>query len=220
MRGLVRRYEGADSLPSIGLGRPSDGGMWGWWFCEACNNRTGAWDERYLNFWRQVLGRVHSETPVVDGLAFRGQCDAGAIGRAIWAWAFALDGNLRDQHPAVAEAVRLGTAVTPPEDVFLRFAVTTSLKMWTTSQEDVIEINLDLRDGTSALSATPRLVVAAPPFYATLVDHASEHHVPWFDLGPLLTYPVGEQHEIFFTLPLIGEIDRGSHRPVMLSDLS
>lgn len=50
MRGLVRRYEDADSLPSVGLGRPADGGMWGWWFYEECNNRTGAFVEAMVEY--------------------------------------------------------------------------------------------------------------------------------------------------------------------------
>src|SRR5689334_21420081 len=53
------RVLGPDGVWRYGRGRERDGGMWGRWFCEPCNNRTGRFDEEYVRWSRDLFGLMH-----------------------------------------------------------------------------------------------------------------------------------------------------------------
>jgi len=125
--------------------------------------------------------------------------DPGALVRELWAWSFAIDTHLRAEHPDVAEAVRLGTAVTPPEEHRLLLAATSDLRIWVAGQRGgaVVRTRTQAQGwhiGTSGLVLPgpellpiPRVAVAAPPFVALLADGRDVSRLPYFDTGDWLT---------------------------------
>jgi hypothetical protein len=112
------------------------GGGWGEWLCEPCNNKTGEWAEEYGEWSRNIVLRLH------DGGVQHGRdlpmhlqnVAPGAVVRAMWAWMFALDPNLRLNEPDLATAVLSGDPVGPPSDKKLLIGATTSLGIWVSGQ--------------------------------------------------------------------------------------
>lgn len=58
----------------------------------------------------------------------------GAVVRAMWAWMFALDPNLRLNELDLAAAILSGDPVEPPSDKKLLIGATTSLGIWVSGQ--------------------------------------------------------------------------------------
>lgn len=101
-------------VPTLERGRPSDGGAWGYWFCDPRNKATGVWDEEFLRWQHTVLRAVHGAAELRQTLLGElTEADPGAFVRCLWAWMFALDPLLLTTHSDLAIAVRVGSAITP-----------------------------------------------------------------------------------------------------------
>lgn len=224
---------GEDGLPTLGLGRPRDGGIWGRWFCERCNGLTGVWDEEYL-VWQSLIGRqlhAHTHPDHVKALVGTMTADPGAFVRCLWAWAFALDETLLDTIPEVAASVGDGTPVPPPAERRLLIAATPDLGIWVVSQREVVAIASDLvgdgwhRQTTGLWAPGPEIipalpvVVSAPPFIVVLADADQPTPFPHFDAGEWLTEPAGQRREIAFRLPMVRVSDGALPRPITHHDI-
>jgi len=194
MRALVEEVH--DEGSRVRLGRESDGGIWGYWFCEPCNNATGRWDETYLRWQVAMLDVVHDPAKIGLSRGWIGgdvsSLDPGGFVRAVWAWAFARNEELRGMIPDVADAVRSGAAVNPPDSVHVMLALTTSTRIFVSRQVEATYLQFGLSDGTATAEPTPWTVVGAPPFNMAVVPHDHvdllRFHV---DTGPLLQIPAG-----------------------------
>ena len=112
---------------------------------------------------------------------------------------FAIDPLLRAEHPDVAEAVQLGTAVAPPEEHRMLLAATSDLRIWVAGQRGGAVLRTRTRAkqwhiGASGLVLPgpeflpiPRVAVAAPPFVALLAEGRDAPRLPYFDTGDWLT---------------------------------
>lgn len=190
-----------DGRSSIGLGTPKDGGVWGWWFCQDCNSRTRIWDEEFMRWSIPLVLEMNRGRPRVGSTVFFAgdAADPGALVRELWAWSFAIDPLLRAEHPGVAEAVRLGTAVAPPEEHRMLLAATSDLRIWVAGQRGGAVVRTRTRAqgwhvGASGLVLPgpeflpiPRVAVAAPPFVALLAEGPDASRLPYFDTGNWLT---------------------------------
>lgn len=225
MRALVEEIH--DEGSRIRLGRASDGGMWGYWFCEPCNNATGRWDETYLRWQIAMVSAVHDPAKVGLSRGWIGgdvsSLDPGGFVRAVWAWAFARNEELRDMIPDVADAVRAGTAVNPPQSVHVMLALTTSTRMFISRQIEATFLQIELSDGSATAEPTPWTVVGAPPFNMALVPHEHVDLLPLHtDIGPLLQIParatVAKEVEVQFRV-LDLEFLEGIAEPLRYSSL-
>ncbi len=106
---------GDDGIPRYGLSNHEEqGGMWGRWYCEPCNNRTGLGDEEYLRWCPDLLAALHDPANSGNTISFVSTLlDPGAFVRSLWAWGFALADNLRAACPDVAASVLAGDPVAP-----------------------------------------------------------------------------------------------------------
>lgn len=131
----------------LDLGRPTAGGVWGYWFCENCNNRTGTWDQEYLRWQVPLLQKLHFSNEPRNGplVGEFTNADPGAFIRCLWAWMFALDRQLLHREPEVAKAVRTGGPCNPPTAVRLLIAISMSLRMWMAGQDGVAVAKLGNR---------------------------------------------------------------------------
>lgn len=206
--------------------------MWGRWFCATCNGKTGEWDEEFLRWQRGALSELAKFSGLGESFLVRfGDADPGAFVRCLWAWAFALDATLIDRLPEVAAAVREGHAVAAPEGSRLLIAGTHSLRIWVTSQREVMECSISLagddwhqRESSLWLPGprvTPALpvVVAAPPFLAVLVDAGERADFPHFDTGSWLIEPARQRRETMFRLPMVEVAHSEQPRPITHRDI-
>jgi hypothetical protein len=210
-------------------GRPSDGGMWGYWFCSRCNQATGRWDQVYLRWQRTIFKLFPADLPAV-GEIFGIQvnaADPGGFVRCLWAWMFALDRDFADDYPSLAVAVRDGQFATPPPaDLALLIALSGDLNMWLTSQRRVAGVDVGgssdgwWRWGNGLWAPQPQpiempyVVVAAPPFNIVLAPRAHEHGLPHFDLTSWLLEPAGQSRDVVISLPVVQITGLESPRPV------
>lgn len=198
---------GDDGVRRYGLGRDTEGGMWGRWFCTRCNNRTGRWDEEYLRWREDLLPVLHDPRRPGGRVALRSeQLDPGAFARSLWAWMFALSDHLWHLHPEVGEGVLSGEPVDPPTDFRLMLALTR-----------------DVRSAIFVLSFSVN--VTAPPFTASLVtiplveqiraefgETSYEHYI---DIGDWLRLPADQLHPVELELRVVTTLDDdASLRPV------
>jgi len=190
-RAAVERID-ASGVPLIGLGRPRDGGLFGWWFCEACNGRTGQWDEEYVS-WASPLvlalqeGKHRARRPLACAIETG---DPGAFVRALWGWMFAIDDKLRAEQPALAQSVLSGEPVEAPTAVRLLLGATTSLRVWLRGQRDHVSVTTRLATSegrthpsglwtpTPEVVRLPRAVVCAPPYVAILAAATDDPVAP------------------------------------------
>lgn len=179
--------------------------MWGYWLCGPCNHATGRWDEVYKDLWAHFVSKMYD--PAIADLNFysaHAEFDVGAFGRAIWAWAFALDAGLRLELPNIAAAVVTGDAVAEPADVVVGLALTRTLRQFVSGQRDAIALTVDLTgQAEHHAEPTPRAVVAAPPFNVVVVDAGARDAVPHTSIGPLLEQPAGKRVAIELPLPIV-----------------
>ena len=185
------------------ISRPTGGGgVWGYYFCEACNHRTENWEGAYRRWVHTVLPEVVDAQPSYGsqiGLSFA-TADVGAMGRMIWGWMFALDRGLRLEYPAVAEAILSGAACEPPANYKIRLAVTPDLRIFTFTG--------DRRSDPTLPSAVPNAVVVSPPFVVVLADQAYEgSSLAWLDVSGWLRFAEGELHGGELRLPVVATYD-------------
>ncbi len=202
----------------LGLGRASEGGGWGYWFCAECNGKTGKWDEEFIKWQRAILGSIARHRPRVGQVLHFGlrSPDPGAFARCLWGWMFALDPSLLDNESALAEAVREGTSVTPPVHLRLLVAVTTARDIWLTNP-GTGAIGFDLsgeQNGwwlhpsklwapTPPAIELPYAVVAAPPFNVVLADARHDHGLQHFDASDWVAEPAGKHRDVLGYLPVV-----------------
>lgn len=223
IRTLVTRQETAGATSLLGYSRPSGGGgMWGYWFCGSCNKTTGRWDEVYMRLWTHFVSKMYD--PAIANLNFyraHAEFDVGAFGRAIWAWAFALDAGLRLEHPGVATAILTGDSVAEPADVVVGLALTRALRQFVSGHRDAIALTVDLTgQADHRAEPTPRAVVAAPPFNVVVADTDSRSLFPHTSIGPLLEQPAGRRMAIELPLPIVDvNVADSARGPVTFSQL-
>ena len=190
------RVLGSDGVWRYDLGHEEDGGMWGRWFCEPCNNATGKWDEEYLRWAGDVFGALHHPSAGKGNRisARSSQLKPGAFVRALWAWMFALSDLLPAKYPDLATAVRTGAPAKPPSTINLLLGATR-----------------DLQFGILGLYRS--VTVTAPPFVALLVTlRAGGRDIErraLFDTTPWLRIPADAVEAIDFELPVIHTFDEG-----------
>ena len=225
MRALVEEIH--DEGSRIRLGRESDGGMWGYWFCEPCNNATGRWDETYLRWQVAMVNVVHDPAKAGSARGWIGgdvsSLDPGGFARSVWSWAFARNEELRDMVPDVADAVRSGAPVDPPHSVHVMLALTTSTRLFISRQVEATFLHFRLGDGSATAEPTPWTVIGAPPFNMAVVPHEHLDLLPLHvDIGPLLQIPAGatiaEKLEVKFRV-LDLEFLEGITEPIRYSSL-
>jgi hypothetical protein len=169
------------------LGREREGGMYGYWFCETCNNScTRPWDEEYTRWVPPLFSALHETTSKGNSVEVTvGDFDAGAFVRCLWAWFFAAADGLRERVPHVAEAVRTGLPVAPPEFPRLHLAATR-------------ELQFSMHIGRAGGGVT------APPYVAFLATPKTEELARrMLDTSPWLQCRAGERHQQTLTLPII-----------------
>lgn len=230
-RSAVTRTE-PGGVPMLDHGRESDGGMWGYWFCQPCNGATGVWDEHWLKWQAALLGSVQRRPQATDNVLHAGlNAKPGAFVRSMWAWMFALLPGLLDEHPAVAEAVRTGEPVDPPPGLRLLFTVTRSLNIYVSSQRDVVAVDASLTDAWSqrpsglvvqgpSTTALPLVVVGAPPFNVVLVADGYQDRVIHFDASAWLLDAAGDIRDVQVQLPMIAVRNETSPLPTTFDDFS
>lgn len=214
-------------VPTLDLGRPKLGGMWGYWFCVECNQRTGVWDEEYIRLHQHLVLHLH-DGPKLPRQRLMGtlpQLDVGAIARSMWAWSFALVPTLFNRYPEVARAVRTGEPAAARGDVDLLLGITMSLRIWVTAQPDawLVESN---RSGVHqrasgllvlgpSVELLPITAVASPPFSVVLAHRDRPSGVPHAVVNEWLLDPAGARRDVVIDLPMIAV--RGEDRPSPLS---
>jgi hypothetical protein len=165
------------------------GGGWGEWLCEPCNNKSGEWDEEYGEWSRNIVLGLH------DGGVQHGRdlpmhlqnVAPGAVVRAMWAWMFALDPNLRLNEPDLAAAVLSGDPVEPPSDKKLLIGATTSLGIWVSGQVGGHAFRTPVGGRVPSYKTAsgirvvgpeevdaPEVAVSSPPFVALLADASDD----------------------------------------------
>lgn len=207
----------ANGLSTTGLGRATDGGTWGRWFCEGCNGRTGKWDEEFLRWATPNLVIEIQRAKVRPGENFfydKIEGDPAAFVRSLWAWAFAVDSELRKELPDLANAVRTGVAAdAPASQCRLLLGATADLRIWVARQRGGYAIRSHLSGwyrtssgidvpGSEFLTV-PQVAVSAPPFVALLARSGDAPHAPYFDTGPWLTESVGSRRRVSIRLPIV-----------------
>lgn len=220
---------GDDGVPRLELGRGNHGGMHGYWFCIECNNRTGRWDEEYVQLHRHLVHHLHDgpEPPRQHLVGSLPQVDVGAVARSMWAWSFALLPGLFDRYPAVAHAVRTGEPVEPPADIDLLLALTMSLRFWATAQPDGLVVTQGgerVHQRSSGLVvAGPRIetvpitAVASPPFSVVLAHRERPVEVPHAVVSEWLRDPAGISRDVAIALPMIEVEGEGTPGPLSYS---
>jgi hypothetical protein len=214
-RRAVERIDEGGGVPTLDLGRPTLGGMWGYWFCVECNHRTGVWDEEYIRLHQHLILHLHNgpERPRQRLMGTLPQLDIGAIARSMRAWSFALVPTLLDRYPAIARAVRTGEAAEVPDDVDLLLGITMSLRLWATAQPDAWLVESDpsgVRRRPSGLlvrgpnvELLPITAVASPPFSVVLAHGGRPSGVPHAVVNEWLRDPAGARRDVVFDLPMI-----------------
>lgn len=223
VRPAVDRIDEGGGAPTLALGRPTLGGMWGYWFCVDCNQRTGVWDAEYIRLHRHLVLYLHDgpERPRQRLMGTLPQLDVGAIARSMWAWSFALVPTLFERYPAIARAVRTGEAAEAPDDVDLLLGITMSLRLWATAQPDawLVESNPSgvHQRASGLLIPGPKVemlpigAVASPPFSVVLAHHDRPSGVPHAVVNEWLLDPAGTRRDVVIDLPMI--VVRSEDRP-------
>lgn len=213
-RPAVRQVD-ANGMSNLGLGRPSDGGAWGYWFCIECNGKTGVWDAEYIRLHQHLVLHLHDgpEPPRQTLMGQLPQVDVGAFVRAIWAWSFAMVPTLADQYPGVAEGVRTGEPVRPPADIQLLLGLTMSLQIRVTAQPDAWLLesrNTGLHRRPSGLvipgpriEPLPITAVTSPPFSVVLAHVDRPDTVPHMVVNEWLLDPAGTRRDLCIDLPMV-----------------
>lgn len=216
----------ANGMSNLGLGRPTEGGMWGYWFCIECNGRTGVWDEEYIRLHQHLVLHLHDgpEVPRQRLMGQLPQIDVGAVVRAMWAWSFALVPTLADRYPDVADGVRTGEPVEPPTEIELLLGITMSLRIWATAQPDAWLIETDgagvHRRSSGLLVPGPRIellpitAVASPPFSVVLAHVDRPDGVPHTVVNDWLLDPAGARRDVFIDLPMVDVVGEEAPGPV------
>jgi hypothetical protein len=228
-RHVVQHVDGTGKATAA-LDRPRDGGMRGYWFCERCNQRTGRWDDEYIDVQRHLIFLMHgsdqSPRQYLGGILE--DIDIGAFARSMWAWSFALNPTLRTQYPDLAAAVRTGDPVEPPSELELLLALTPSLHFWACAQPE----SLVIKDGGAQfhrrpsgllvvgpqIEQLPITAVASPPFSVVLAHTNRPAGVPHVVTNDWLRDPGGARRDVPIMLPLIEVADECCVMPPSFSD--
>jgi hypothetical protein len=158
---------------TIGFGRATDGGMWGWWLCTNCNGHTERWEPEFRRWSSEISRAIHGHrAPAWKRLSAQiPDADPGAFARVLWGWMFALDGKLRWGWPELAESVLSGEPTGPPRGLRLLLVATTS--PWIAAIKPVrAQWTGDGWDPEAANQ--PRVAVSAPPFVSYLAVEGTE----------------------------------------------
>lgn len=194
------------------------GGGWGRWLCEACNNTTGEWDEEYGEWSRNLVLGLHDGgiQPARELPMHLRSVAPGAVVRAMWAWMFALDSNLRHNEPDLAAAVLSGDRVEPPSDKKLLIGATTSLGIWVSGQVGGHVFRTSTRGripsyktvsgirvvGTEEVDA-PEVAISSPPFVALLADPNDDPLVRYTDTAEWLREDARVRRDVDLLLPVV-----------------
>jgi hypothetical protein len=200
----------------LDLSRPRDGGGWGRWFCTHCNRRCGRWEEEYIRWSTRLVTKLHDEKPAGARLiAELPDADPGAVVRAMWAWAFAVDSSLLVRYPQLAASIRSGNPVDPPDDVRLLLGATRSLRIWVVGQRGGYAISSPIPAAAgsrmpdrlwfsgSRTVGCPDMAVASPPFVVLLAKEGDEPIVDYFDTGAWLAEPAGQRRTVSLFIPMV-----------------
>jgi hypothetical protein len=202
-RPAVLYFDEASGESMIGLGRSAgQKGMWGWWLCARCNNRTAKWEGEYL-YWSAVISRVIREhpAPAWKRLPARNlHADPGAFVRVLWSWMFAIDVKLRWGWPDLAESVLTGEPTDPPTGIRLLLAASTS--PWIAAAKPVRAQWTG--EGWDAVAANaPRAAVSAPPFVVYLAADGTEPAPGSLDTEEWLRYRAGTRRAVDLELLIV-----------------
>lgn len=205
-------------LKSAGTG----GGGWGRWLCEDCNRTTGEWDEEYGSWSRNLVLELHKggvrqgqELPM-----YLRDVAPGAVVRAMWAWMFALDPNLRHNEPDLAAAVLSGDAVEPPSDRKLLIGATTSLGIWVSGQVGGHAFRTavgripsyktvsGIRVASTEEVDAPEVAISSPPFVVLLAEAGDKTQVRYTDTGEWLREDARDRRDVTLLLPVVRGLEK------------
>jgi hypothetical protein len=194
------------------------GGGWGRWLCKACNETTGSWDEEYGEWSRNLVLGLH------DGGVQHGRelpmhlrnVRPGAAVRAMWAWMFALDPNLRLSEPDLAASVLSGDPVRPPSDKKLLIGATTSLGIWVSGQvggyvfRNPVAGRMPSYKAASGLRVVgpeevdaPEVAISSPPFVVLLAEADDDALVRYTDTADWLGEDARARRDVDLLLPVV-----------------
>jgi hypothetical protein len=140
----------------------------------------------------------------------------GAVVRAMWAWMFALDPNLRLNEPDLAAAVLSGDPVEPPTDKKLLIGATTSLGIWVSGQVGGHAFRTPVGGRVPSYKTAsgirvvgpeevdaPEVAVSSPPFVALLADASDDPRVRYTDTAEWLREDAHARREVNLFLPVV-----------------
>ena len=196
---------------------PRLGGSWGYWFCADCNSgRTARWDKEYLGWQGTVWGLMGANgvnpRPLPPSMLH--DADPGAFIRCLWAWLFATDEteSLHAIHSSLADAIRNGEPVEPPDDLRLLLGVTLGLGGWLSATRPGSAIGRTMLGRSplwtpptpaTEITALPRAVVVAPPFVVAFGSPDDNDGLGLFNPASWLRDAAGQRREVALLLPTV-----------------
>jgi hypothetical protein len=200
----VAIYDTETRASVLSLGRKSDGGTWGWWLCEQCNNRTELWEREYLRWVRPLFAEIQRVQPRYgQGIeCSMPSADPGAVARLLWGWMFALDPRMRIFYPDVASAILTGDPVEPPPNRRMLLAATPDLRIWMVRRRHDVPLGL-----TPLPAAVPLVAIASPPFVVVLADPSYELGNDYLDTSAWLRERAGERRAWQVRMPVVASFD-------------
>lgn len=186
----------------IAWGTAHDGGMWGWWLCERCNNRTERWEAEYRRWKEQLEDAISSQpAPAWKRLSIHDpRSDPGALVRVFWAWMFAIDDGLGWGWPDLAESVLTGEPTDPPNGI--RLLLTASTSPWIAATKPV-RAHWKGQGWDPVAANAPRVAVSAPPFFVYLAADGTDPAPGSLDTGEWLRERAGTRRALDLELLIV-----------------
>lgn len=202
-RPAVLYFDEATGESTIALGRSAgQGGMWGWWLCARCNNRTAKWEGEYRR-WSAEVSRAIREHPAPAWKrlsAKNPRADPGAFVRVLWSWMFAIDEKLRWGWPELAESILTGAPANAPRGLRLLLTATTS--QWIAAMKPV-RARWTGTGWDHDAANQPRVAVSAPPFVAYLAIEGTDPAPGSLDTTEWLADHAGERRPLDLELLIV-----------------
>lgn len=201
-RPAILYFDERTSESRIGWGRSNSGGMWGWWLCARCNNRTERWEPEYHRWTEQIGAEISAHpAPAWKRLAVHDpNSDPGMFVRVLWTWMFAIDEKLRWGWPELGESVLTGEPTDPPRG--LRLLLTASTSPWIAAIKPVR--TQWTGGGWDPVAANqPRVAVSAPPFFVYLAVDGTDPAPGACDTSEWLADRPGERRRLDIELLIV-----------------
>jgi len=174
--------------------RPKQGGVRGFFLCQACNGATGKWDEDLIRLQKTLMhGLLHER---VDQswtdieLSFNDVVRGGRLARAVCAGMFAMNETLAQDFPATADSIISGMAAPRPSSLHLHMALTTDLEIFALTQRGATAARIDTEG--MQVEKLPSSVVHVPPMCFMLTESGCPTPESHSDVSHLLEADVNQ----------------------------